>query len=180
MTFLRCATSCLLIVLLTACQPETQNLLPTPLPTKAFLPSVDPEPGERISYEDYQAKLEGEEFQAREFGPVCVTYVAEEVLEYGDDGFRMEDFLSRSVLIVDNEVWPNSSEPDTYRDYLNEKLFEVHPITGEYQQIAGNAIGPFVFCWDVELEPGIHSVEFKTRKTSGEELSYSWSFVITK
>lgn len=114
MAILRHRTFFFLIILssiVTACQLESRMLLPTPLPTKAFLPNVYPEPSGRIAYEDYKANLDGENLQVRDFGPICVTYVAEEVLEYGDDRLNMEDYLSRSVLIVDYEVWPKGTEP---------------------------------------------------------------------
>lgn len=160
-----------------ACQSEADELLPTPMPTEAFLPGVIPEPSERISHEEYKAKLE---VGVGELGPICVNYYALEVLEYGDDNLSREDYLARSVLIINGEVWPGSKEPYIWWDYLGEALSTENPETGRSEPIKGNATGPFTFCWDVELEPGMHTVEFKTRKTSGEELSYRWSFLITE
>jgi hypothetical protein len=78
----------------------------------------------------------------------------------------MEDYLLRSKLIINEEKWPNSDNPDFHTDYLD--------------LVGSNGIGPNYFCWDIELEPGMHTAEFKTRKTSGEELSYRWSFLITE
>jgi hypothetical protein len=163
-----------------ACQPIVDEMLPTPMPTKAFLPNVSPDPGERISYDAYKAKLEADESGFRETGPICVFFVALEVLEYGDDGFRKEDYLSRSVLVINGEVWPNSKEPDFSWDFLGQLLVMENPETGESSQIKGNDTGPYYFCWDVELDPGMHTIEFKTKKTSGEELAYRWSFLITE
>jgi hypothetical protein len=160
------------LITITSCQQNAYNMLPTLMPIQAFLPSVSPMPNERISYEEYKAKLEPNELGIKEFGPICVKYDALQALEAGDDGFQMEDFLSRSLLLVNGEVWPNSQTPDFYLDYLGFVKFN--------SSAKGNAVGPYHFCWDIELEPGMHTIEFKTKKTSGEELAYRWSFFITE
>jgi hypothetical protein len=169
---LRCFTLSLLIIL-SSCQQKPQEILPTPMPTPAFLLGVIPEPGERISYEEYKARFEPGELGLREVGPICVRYDASKLLEYDDEGLRKEDYLARSLLLINGEVWPNSQKPDLYRDALG------LAVSRDGNLAKGNAVGPFYFCWDVELGPGMHTVEFITRKTSGEELSYTWSFLIT-
>jgi hypothetical protein len=166
------------LILLTSCQSVANERLPTPMPTPAFLLGVIPEPSERISYEAYKARFKPGELGLREVGPICVRYDASKLLEYDDEGLRAEDYLARSLLLINGEVWPNSQKPDFYTDALG--LAVSRGSTGGSNWAKGNAVGPFHFCWDVELEPGMHTIEFKTRTTSGKELSYTWSFVITE
>jgi hypothetical protein len=144
------------------------------MPTQAFIPRVSPEHGERISYDEYVATsdhdllvgLHGE----RGHSAICVYYNALYVIEEGDEGLRMRDYISRSLLLVNGEIWRDSQKPDIARDYL-----------GLVRSLeTGNEFGPYDFCWKIELEPGLHTVEFETRTTSGKELSYTWSFVITE
>jgi hypothetical protein len=146
------------------------------MPTQAFLPRVIPEHGERISYDEYVAApdddllvgLHGE----RGHSAICVYYDARHVIEEGDDGLSMRDYISRSSLLVNGEIWPDSQKPAIARDYLG--------LMGSLDWETRNAFGPYDFCWKIALEPGLHTVEFKTRKSSGEELSHTWSFLITK
>jgi hypothetical protein len=162
------------LILLTSCQLVVNERLPTPMPTQAFLPRVIPEHGERISYDEYVATsdlpdwavgLHGE----RGHSAICVYYNALYIIEDGDEGLRAEDYISRSLLLVNGEIWPDSQKP-AIRSYMG--------LMGSLE--TGNAYGPYDFCWKIELEPGLHTVEFKTRTTSGKEFSYTWSFVITE
>jgi hypothetical protein len=162
----------LFLIALTSCQSTVNEIPPTPMPTQAFLPDVIPEPGEEISYRAYKASFEvDDELGIYQDGPICVTYDAYYIIEIGDEGLTWEDYLSRSLLLVNGEVWPNSGKPDHARDALGSV-----GINGG----KANAVGPFNFCWNIELEPGMHTIEFKTKKTSGEELAYRWSFLITE
>jgi hypothetical protein len=162
-----------LVIILSSCRPVVDEMLPTPMPTQAFLPRVSPEHGERISYDEYKARSEVDDLGIPLLGwpgPLCVYYDAQYVIEEPDVGLRMKDYISRSLLIVNGEIWPHSTKPDLAIDYLG--------LMGSWE--TGNGFGPYDFCWNVELGPGMHTIEFKTRTTSGKELSYTWSFVITE
>jgi len=55
----------------------------------------------------------------------------------------------------------------------------INPATGEaLYQIPGGA--PFRLYYVMAPEPGLHTVKVEIRKTSGEVVSYTWSFLLTE
>lgn len=124
-----------------------------------------------------------EGFRVREGGTptphaVCVQLAAEEVVEEGDDGLELEDYLERSQLVVDGDPIVHDATP--HIDLLGvlqvEKKDEV---SGERTIIRSNAIGPFTVCWQVPLAAGLHTAEFQTNASSGKQFTYQWEFHIT-
>jgi hypothetical protein len=109
---------------------------------------------------------------------VCVTLDAERVIEAADNGLSREDYLSRSRLILDGAVWERG-EPSVVMEFAGaQQELERDPETGETTIVRSNATGPFTLCWETGLGTGSHTSQYKIAKSSGQQLSYEWSFSI--
>lgn len=168
---------------LAACQAnESKVTIPTPLPMQPFLPYVFPEPSTLISAVAYREKrgsrIEGTYFESIN-STICAELDGYELIEEGDFGLDREDYLARSSLFVDDLEWLKVTEPDAFRNELAEALItNIDPETGERLIVGQGGAGPYLLCWEIPLEEGLHEVEFNYRKTSGIILSYSWFFYI--
>jgi hypothetical protein len=167
-----------LCALIIGCQNKGIEHLPTPIATPVFLDDIQPAPSSVVPLDDYISRRES----------ICVQLNALPLLRYRDEGIESEDYLERSTLIVDGNVW-TQTEAKLIIDLLGlSKAHNMDPETGalipdpETGLLIGteyNAVGPFVICWNhVKLKEGLHSVEYQVHKTSGEQLSYSWVFYL--
>jgi hypothetical protein len=170
-----------LFMSLTACQEiKSTSQLPTPMPTAAFLPWAYPKPSSVIKLADFRTGYPSPNPNSQSLqNAVCIELNGNELIEGRDNGLELVDYLERSMLIVDDRRW-SETEPKPIIDLLG-SVQEVkrQPETGEVTLLRSNATGPYTICWQIELNKGIHNIEFQTLKTSGDELSYSWSFLIS-
>ena len=138
-------------------------------PTPSHIKGLWPEPGTTYTVEEYR---EYRGFDQRAPG-VCVTFDVQPFLAPGNF-LSVEQLLTRFKAEIDGQQF---AEPDYVflRDSFGYSVFD--PESGEllYEVPPG---GPYFICFSTELEPGLHSVTFSGTKTSGKELSYSWSFTL--
>ena len=175
--------SLLLLCLICSCKTSNYTLPPeeelnNPLPE--YLSFVAPEPESIYSINDFKA---GNHYptgvpSALDNGAnrVCIELNGKPFLETGDY------FALR----------PNQGEyfPDRVTGYVDgEKVLkdeDTITILGEYRlinekgEVTASVPGPFIICWNVQLNLGQHIATIEVEKTSGERISYSWSFEITK
>ena len=171
------------LFLLGACQKNVQSpslTLPEAVPSLEFVREVVPAPNSVISLGYFESQQQ----------KICVDFSGRPLLEFGDVGLETEDFLARSLLLVDGKEWRGTEAEmvadllmtgSTYYKYdssIGSLLAD--PETGKY--FGGvNGVGPFFTCWlPVHLDMGMHSIEFQSTKTSGEKLTYNWNFRIVK
>jgi hypothetical protein len=151
----------------------------------AFLSWVYPPPEAVIELQDYRTGYsifrDGETGEI--LGPVpdavCIELRASKLVEHTDANLELDDYLARSTLTVDSSVW-TKSEPVLLFDKLGLVGFEgIDSYTGEIFDNVSNAGGPFTICWPIELNQGVHQIEFQSRTTSGEYFSFRWRFRIS-
>ena len=98
------------------------------------------------------------------------------LLEVGDFFDEVEEFFPRINVIIDGQPYPRPGyflRTDAWHQTY------VDPDTREpLYQVPGGT--PFRLYYHMEREPGLHTVEVKIRKTSGEVVSYAWWFVLTE
>lgn len=139
-------------------------------PPPEYLYFIWPKPGETILMHDYDtAQLYGFEDQG-----ICVEFEVYYMLEAGDF-LTQEELTSRFSLRIDDYL---INEPS----YVLGRNIEgadgpPNPETGEpsFQVPPGS---PYFICFARELRPGLHTATFLVQKTSGAELSYTWSFFL--
>jgi hypothetical protein len=103
---------------------------------------------------------------------VCIDIDAWWLLEPGDDFTNEETLLERVQLSVDDQIL---LRPDEIGNLLG--LDWLLDDQGNEVAVAG---GPFVYCWESDLDVGTHIVHLKVHKTSGQMLEYKWSFTLTE
>lgn len=152
----------------------TRIVLPTQIPLPDFLYYVFPEPGETYSLDEFAELIEN-------FGTLPVSGEVffdvrmESLVEEGDDFDSVDDFVPRVSVKIDDRLF---SEPHGMTRTDASPTTFVDPDTGGVFQIPGGA--PFRLYYTMAREPGLHTVEVEIRRTSGEVVNYTWSFVLTE
>lgn len=180
----RITTSCffLIIWLLVACQTK-QHDVPVAdelnKPLHSFLQFVVPAP--QTTYWTGSYAL-GEHYPSYEAGPaessqnrVCVQIKPRSLLEPGDHfvfSAKYGDFLpDRITGYLDGA--------EVKRDDGVTTVLGTSYLQDESDRIVAEAQGPQVVCWFNELDAGQHNFVVEIEKTSGEIVSYGWSFTLT-
>jgi hypothetical protein len=106
---------------------------------------------------------------------ICVWFVTFYLLEPGDD-LTLDEAFNRLSIVVDGVVFNEIKERLWSDDYPR---LPYDSETGEpvAQFEGGSSIEA---CFAVDLDPGLHTVTFVARKSSGEELRYTWSFILVE
>jgi hypothetical protein len=131
-----------------------------------------PEPGQSVTIEDYKTLLW---FDATEPG-ICVVFDPFALVEKGEF-LSTEDYLTRFRLEVDDITidelhyvfLPDTEGYDGPPD----------PETGEPMYHVPDG-WPYYLCFSVHLNEGRHNATVIGRRTSGDEILYSWWFVLVK
>lgn len=173
----------LIVWLLVACQTKqldipTMDKLNGPLPS--FLQFVAPAPQTTHKLEAYAI---GEHYPPEEASAaegienrICVQIKPSPLLEPGDYFVFSEkygDFLPNRVTGYLNGV-------EIKRDEGVNSIMGTSYLWDENGRIVAEAIGPQIICWLAELDAGQHVFVIEIEKTSGEIVSYGWSFILTK
>lgn len=153
--------------------PPKVNELNHPLPE--YLTFVAPEPESMHSSDSYKT---GKHYPATAHpapssggNRICIQLIGETLLEPGD---FFTEYPQKGKFL-----------PDRVIGYVDNKVVdkdeEIITILGESQlidegKVIASAPGPQIICWPIELEIGNHYVTVEVNKTSGEVVSYSWSF----
>lgn len=98
---------------------------------------------------------------------ICAHIDPSPLLEPGDDEYP----ASRVNVLVDG------AEVDMFDAYF--RMAGQLVLFDDAGQIVATAGGPLVLCWAASLGSGIHTATITAQKTSGETMSYSWSFELT-
>ena len=166
---------------ITSCQAN--SMLPQAhelnLPLPEYLNFVAPEPKSSYPIDSYKM---GEHYPSIAHpaplmgqNRVCIQLTGESLLEPGD-------FFTE---------YPKVGEflPDRVKGYVDGKLAEkdeeIRIILGESRlldegKVIASAPGPQIICWPIELKVGAHYATIEINKTSGEVVSYSWTFELTE
>jgi hypothetical protein len=137
-----------------------------------YLGFVYPTPGSILPKKEYETTMK----LLDDTKPsVCVSFWTFYLLEPGDD-LSVDEALSRLRIEADGQ-----QVSKIYAVLLteDEPLLPQDPDTGNpvAQFEGGSNISG---CFAVTLDTGSHTVSFIARKTSGEELRYTWSFTLTE
>lgn len=144
-----------------------QDIEPVPFTWLGF---VMPEPGRTVAIEVAEMKVK-EAFATKL--AICLSFNPGPLMEPGDYFDSPEEVFARLSLEVNGETFTEFHSLETTDAGVDEGPLD--PETGQPQyRIPGGA--PYIICYAPKLEPGAHQATFVARKTSGDELRYSWSF----
>lgn len=150
-------------------------VLSSPLPLPDFLYVVFPEPGATYTLAEFDELTEKYSSIAAS-GEVFFDVRLQELIEEGDIFNDVEEYFPRISARIDGQLY---TEPQAYLRTNEWHQTYRNPETGEIlYQLPGGM--PFSLYYPMEREPGVHTVEVEIRKTSGEIVSYSWSFLLTE
>jgi hypothetical protein len=162
----------LLGLLLAACQGIAPRSTPTPEGFSGPLPEfIDrilvPGPKAVVSLDDYRKgrHYPPEAHPAPAENAICAHVSLAPLLDWGESPFKLAPF---SVTVDGNEV-PSHEK-------ISVILHEFIQLDDSRNVIATKSGGPLVQCWIAELEPGVHVATIEVQTTTGETLTYSWSF----
>lgn len=148
---------------------ETNNI--TPQPTPEFIRELWPEPGSKRPLYDYQNYLI---YDATQPG-ICVDFGGILLLLEEGDFLTTEELFKRFSLKVDNQ---SINEPD-YVFMRDTKGFDGILDSDTNEPIYSAPEGhPYFLCFYTDLQEGLHTATFIARKSSGQELNYTWSFYL--
>jgi hypothetical protein len=185
----RAVILCLSLFLLIGCSrwaTEENRLLSeavTPLPRlKAeplpeFLEWVYPKPGTAWTMEAFVQEawiwfIPGETVLEP---AICISFLTFALFEPGDD-LTVEEALNRLSVEVDGIVFTDLGDHLLSDDF---PLLPRDPQTGAPSaRFEGGSI--ILACFPVEIDPGLHTASFVARKSSGNELRYTWSFILVE
>ena len=178
----------LCILILAACAvPAPEVVTSTPAPTAVsadmikieplpnYLYGVFPEPASTydITSDEYLSRLKRKEPNLID-PSLCVSVGSYHLLEKGDAPGERE-FLHQMHLLLNKEIHkvPNTVvAPDIFGSDI------IDPETGGILFRTPDGVD-FNVCWRVDLsEPGLYTATYVFTKTSGQEETYTWSFII--
>jgi len=148
----------------------------TRLPFPSFIRDVYPEPGSYVAQIAYITGREDEEnrlfFQMP--GTICVDLKHKNLLGQNDFNSDGRTYVERSHLKVSTLGSVRHSVP------VRTDVVWSSESGGTLKDERGNEIGGItIVCWQVSLEPNIYEATYEYVQTSGNILSYTWSFEIT-
>ncbi|MGD8625851.1 MAG: hypothetical protein PVJ34_15040 [Anaerolineae bacterium] len=149
-----------------------------PTATIAAMPEyigfVSPHPGESLSMAEYKALAPSLGWNASEPG-ICVSLFPHPLMEPGDTPTAKE-WLSQVHLLIDGDI---ITKYHSLLETNSEGGRLIDPDTGElvWKEPDGS---PFGVCYAASLGIGYHTVTIVVEKTSGEQVSYAWSFAISE
>ncbi len=150
-----------------------QTSTPLPIiksePTPDYIYMLWPEPGSVELKYDYDKLL----WYDNEQPGICIEFGTIALLEKGDF-LSYEQLTGRFSIQVDET---GIDHPSYTLPHDTEGFDLTDPETNEplYYYPPGS---PHFICFAIELDEGLHSATLIARKTSGNELAYSWSFVL--
>ena len=149
----------------------TPTFIPTIMPeaTPDYIYMLWPEP----SSIELKSNYENFSWYDNKQPSICAEFETIALLEKGDF-LSYEQLSKRFSLQVDGKI---INQPSYTFTHDTEGFDLVDPKTKEplYHSPAGS---PHFICFAVELSEGLHSATLVARKTSGDTLTYSWSFVL--
>jgi hypothetical protein len=146
-------------------------------PLPYFLQNVYPEPGSQIAQMAYRTGSVDIEnrWYYRLSGAICANLDQKSLLEQNDYNFNSRNYVGGSYLRV------NTLGPSSYSIPVRNDLVRTSEAGGALSDERGNYIGGIlIICWEVELAPGVYEATYEYTQTSGNVLSYTWSFEITE
>jgi len=152
--------------------PVVESTAVEPLPE--YLGFLKPGPGETYTLTEYENLAPTMWIGATEPG-ICFSIFVSIFMEPGDFP-TAEEWLKNVYLVVNTTLIPD------YHSLLkldSEGLIATDPKTGEiiWKEPSGS---PLRVCYAVPLEIGQHTASIVVEKTSGEQITYTWPFTITK
>ena len=135
---------------------------------------VSPGSGESLSMAEYQALAPSLGWNASEPG-ICVSFFPIPLLEPGDTPTAKE-WLSQVHLVIDDDI---VTQYHSLLQTNSEGGRLVDPDTGElaWKEPDGS---PLMVCYAASLGIGDHTATIVVAKTSGEQVTYTWSFAISE
>lgn len=159
-------------------QEKSDESIVAPLPD--YLLWVYPNVGAKIESDVYKSDVETTKRPIP--NSLCIILSPASLIESTEKDLSIEEYLSRSELIIDGEVM-DTNRPDFISDGLDVQTYlEIDEDTGgvlSIQQI--NNLGPYTLCWLTnDLDIGLHTIHYEYTKPSRAKESYRWVFRITK
>jgi len=187
----------MLLITMIGCQAEATvppTIVPTAPPTivptvesqplPMYIARIHPEPGSSVSMVELEQEAHTFFFDPTQvisvtrvpvMPSVCLYIVfLGEIVEEGDF-LSSEDWLLRMRLVLDGEIMP--------RPYATEFAYSIPAdmLDPDSGAVIGRFPEPVSICYDAQTaSPGQHTATFVVKKTSGEELAYTWSFTVTE
>jgi hypothetical protein len=97
---------------------------------------------------------------------------ARDLLEKNDHDLNTDDHAVRGRLKV------YTFDPSSHSIPVCDVAM-VSVVDGETNEKGNFSYGVLTVCWNVDLVPGIYEATYEYTQTSGNVLSYTWSFEIT-
>jgi hypothetical protein len=168
-----------MFLLLFGCQPvevEVTEAVPVMTSLPSYLKSTIPEPGKSYTLTDYETLATSRFWGAGE-PAICVYISATPFVEPGDFfGAAIHWVEDRVYLVVDDTI---ITEVHSLGPTDSEGGEKIDPETGKV--IARGPDGsPMTICYAAPLDTGIHTATLVVKKTSGEQVTYTWQFRITE
>jgi hypothetical protein len=141
------------------------------LPTPDYIRELWPEPGSTLFLRDFEAMLR---YDAKKPG-ICIDFGGILILLEEGDFLSVEELFKRFRLNIDDQHY---DEPDyvLMRDTMGfDGPLDPDTNTPIYRIPEGY---PYFLCFYADLKEGLHTATFSAKRTSGSELSYSWSFYL--
>jgi len=145
------------------------DIVVEPLPV--YLGFTLPEPGRKYAVKMYE--MEVKKVDLTEPG-ICMSFSPDPMMEAGD-------FLSQQELLARLSLEVNGHLIDEIYSVL---ATDLPPQPGPIDPESGEPIfvvpggSPYQICFAANLKAGLQKVTFIARKTSGDELRYTWSFYL--
>lgn len=164
-------------LLVSACGLNKYALLPTPPSltpiVKAYPPDwleiESPEPGGFTQLSDYPAGVGRVGVGSAAPIPICIYIFAGGLIVPGDH-WDATDVIARTEALVDEQRREFSD-----RHWSDERyLFSLGPIGKPVASVGG----PFGRCLFELLGVGLHKVEIRFNKSTGEQVSFAWTFTV--
>jgi hypothetical protein len=89
---------------------------------------------------------------------ICIELEASELVEDGDDGLDLTDYLERSFMFIDDEMLTDFNKPFLIENLLGTQIQYGEDTSGNPVRIEGNGVGPYTLCWRVPLSEGQHTI----------------------
>lgn len=157
--------------------PLQTPLPPEPLP--AFLVEVFPEPAAVLSLDEYSGPgwRPGRPGVQEVPSSVCVEVDASALLARGDF-WEAADVQNRTTVYVDGGRVYSGGRQELITAFVDHMLLHtlVEPAGDPSGTVVASVGGPYHLCVYAPLPAGVHRVDVSFEKSSGEVVSYAWTF----
>lgn len=147
---------------------SANNLLPD------YIARILPEHNGQYSLSEYEQLAKNTSWGINSAG-ICISVEAAPLMEPGDF-LTAKEFIDRISIRIDDSL---IAEPSSILHFEIAGIEKRDPVSDEIVWKAPDGF-PAGICYEKELSIGQHFGEVLIQRSSGEEVKYNWSFVITE